>query len=89
MTGVQTCALPISLRSDGVAVDMWLQESRAVSLEDGVLVVGVRSAYAKDWAENRLYVKIRRAAEAVYGRSITPRFIISRNPVEKARHATR
>ena len=61
------------------AYDTWIGDSSGISLEDGVLVVGVRSAYAKDWLENRLYGLIQRTVTAVAGRVTSVRFVVRRN----------
>ncbi len=58
--------------------DTWVKNSQGVSYEDGALVVGVHSAYAKDWLENRLYAVIQRTATAIAGRTVTVRFTIRR-----------
>jgi len=59
--------------------DTWLRNTWAVSYEDGVLVVGVQSAYAKDWLENRLYALIQRVVSKTAGRTVSVRFVVRRN----------
>ena len=59
--------------------DTWLRNSWASSCEDGVLVVGVHSAYAKDWLENRLYALIQQTVTETAGRTTSVRFIVGRN----------
>ena len=34
--------------------DTWVKDSRPLSCENGVLTIGVRNAYARDWLESRL-----------------------------------
>ena len=34
--------------------DTWVRDTRPLSFENGILTVGVRNAYARDWLENRL-----------------------------------
>ena len=34
--------------------DTWVRDTRPLSYENGILTVGVRNAYARDWLENRL-----------------------------------
>jgi len=45
--------------------DTWLSSSVGISYEDGVLVVGVQTAYVKDWLENRLYGAIQKAVSDI------------------------
>ncbi len=59
--------------------DTWLRNTWAVSYEDGVLVIGVQSAYAKDWLENRLYALIQRVVSKTAGRTVSARFVVRRN----------
>lgn len=59
--------------------DTWMSATTGISYEDGVLVVGVQSAYAKDWLENRMYSVIQRAVSEIAGRTSVIRFIVSRN----------
>ncbi|MBC8264752.1 MAG: chromosomal replication initiator protein DnaA, partial [Anaerolineales bacterium] len=40
--------------------DTWLKNTRAISYEDGTLIIGVHNAYAKDWLENRLVGIVKR-----------------------------
>ena len=61
--------------------DTWIKNTRGISLEDGVLVVSVHSAYAKDWLENRLYVHIQRTVSNIAHRTTAIRFIVQRNGV--------
>ena len=61
--------------------ETWLSDSQAISYEDGTLIVGVRSAYAKDWLANRLYGDIHRIVSDVADRTCSVRFIVKRNGV--------
>jgi hypothetical protein len=40
--------------------DTWVRDTKAISLEDGVLTVGVRNAYARDWLASRLESTVNR-----------------------------
>ncbi len=54
----------------------WLQGTRALSWADGEFVIGVRSDFAKDWLENRLYDLIARVLSGVTGRPTRVRFAV-------------
>jgi chromosomal replication initiator protein len=56
--------------------DTWLKNTRAISYEDGTLIVGVHSAYAKDWLENRLMSIIKRTLAGIVDRTVEARFIL-------------
>lgn len=59
--------------------DTWVKNAVGLSSEDGVLVVGVQSAYAKDWLENRLYATIQRTVSDIAGCTVAVRFVVKRN----------
>ena len=40
--------------------DTWVRDTRVVSYEEGVVTIGVRNAYARDWLDNRLASTVRR-----------------------------
>ena len=54
----------------------WLQGTRALSWVENEFVVGVRSDFAKDWLENRLYDLIVRTLSAVLKRNMCVRFVV-------------
>jgi chromosomal replication initiator protein len=56
--------------------DTWLKNTRAISYEDGTLIIGVHNAYAKDWLENRLMSIIKRTLVGIVGRTVEARFIL-------------
>ena len=63
--------------------DTWVKNTRALSYEDGVLVVGVHSAYAKDWLENRLYATVQKAASEIASRTVSIRFIVHNGALQR------
>ena len=69
----------VQLQLSKPTFDTWLKNTRGISYEDGVLVVSVHSAYAKDWLENRLYGKLQRSASEVAQCTLTLRFVVGRN----------
>ncbi|MBC7255402.1 MAG: hypothetical protein H5T66_04790 [Chloroflexi bacterium] len=77
----QTALGRLQLQLDRPTFDTWVKGTRAITLEDGVLVVSVHSAYAKDWLENRLYGIIQRILSEIARQTITVRFVVQRNPM--------
>lgn len=71
--------------------DTWLKSSQGLSLTDDTLVVGVPSAYAKDWIEQRLEPTVRSTVAEIHGRSLDCRFIVAEagaEPASRNGHAT-
>ncbi len=56
--------------------DTWLKNTEVISFEDGSFIVGVHSAYAVDWLQNRLLPTIKRTLQRLMGRSVEIRFIV-------------
>ena len=56
--------------------DTWLKNTRAISYEDGTLIIGVHNAYAKDWLENRLMSIIKRTLAGIVDRTVEARFVL-------------
>lgn len=57
--------------------DTWLKNTKAVSYEDGTLIIGVHNAYAKDWLENRLMSIIKRTLVGIVGRAVEAKFVLN------------
>ncbi|MFO7538645.1 MAG: chromosomal replication initiator protein DnaA [Chloroflexota bacterium] len=56
--------------------DTWLKDTRVLSYEDDLFVIGVRNDYAKDWLENRLKDTILRALASILGHEGQIRFVV-------------
>jgi chromosomal replication initiator protein len=57
--------------------DTWVRDTQVLSYEDGMLVVGVDNAYARDWLESRLASTVNRLLVGVMNRSVDVRFVVS------------
>ncbi len=75
----RTAQEQLQLQLSKPSFDTWISRSKGISQEDGVLVVGVHSAYAKDWIENRLYGAIQKTLSEIAHRTISVRFVVQRS----------
>lgn len=66
----------LQLQMTQATFDTWLRDSRMVKYEDGVLVIGVKSGYAKDWLEARLLPTIKRTLARLTGQTVEIKFIV-------------
>src|SRR5512139_3692400 len=57
--------------------DTWVRDTRPVSYEHGILTVGVRNAYARDWLESRLASTISRLLIGILNSNVAVDFIVS------------
>ncbi|MCX5971081.1 MAG: chromosomal replication initiator protein DnaA [Coprothermobacterota bacterium] len=63
--------------------DTWLKNTKPLSLEDNVLLLGVPSDFARDWLQTRLYASIQRALHSVRSEEIEVEFrVVSMEPAE-------
>ncbi len=65
--------------------ETWLRDTRAVRLQDGVLVVEVPNSFKCDWLNERLAFVVSRAASAVLSEEVSVCFVPSRVGSEGAR----
>lgn len=66
----------LQLQMTKATFDTWFKTSRVVAYEDGTFVIGVSSAYAKDWLENRLSGTIKRTLNGIVGRSVEVKYVV-------------
>ena len=57
--------------------ETWLKDTKALTLDDDTLLVGVSSPFAVEWLERRLYQLIRRTVQRVTGRAIDVQFQVN------------
>src|SRR5512143_3587601 len=57
--------------------DTWVRDTRPVSYERGVLTIGVRNAYARDWLESRLASTVSRLLIGILNSNVAVDFIVS------------
>jgi len=73
--------------------DTWVRDTRPVSYQDGMLTIGVRNAYARDWLENRLASTVCRLLLGIMNSSVDVNFIVNGNEkdsdAEETTHASR
>ncbi len=83
----QTAQGQLQLQLAKTSYETWIEPSRGLSYEDGVLVVGVYSGYVKDWLENRLYGVIQKLLSEIAHRTVTVRFVVQGNGASEAHFA--
>lgn len=63
--------------------DTWVRDTRPVSYQNGLLTIGVRNAYARDWLENRLASTVNRLLGGVLNGSVAVSFVVYGNEKEQ------
>ncbi|MEW6403463.1 MAG: DnaA N-terminal domain-containing protein, partial [Chloroflexota bacterium] len=55
--------------------DTWMRDTNALSLEDNLLTISARNAYARDWLDSRLTNRIQRILVELLNQTIAVRFV--------------
>ncbi len=66
----------LQLQMTKATFDTWVRPTYAVGYDNGAMVVGVHSPYAKEWLENRLSTTIQRTLTGIIGRSAEVRYVV-------------
>ncbi|MBI1879679.1 MAG: chromosomal replication initiator protein DnaA [Chloroflexi bacterium] len=72
----------LQLQMTRATFDTWIKDTRIVSQDSDRLIIGTKSAFAKDWLENRLITTISRAVAHVLGRAVNIQFTVDHLPAE-------
>jgi chromosomal replication initiator protein len=59
--------------------DTWVRDSQVLTYEDGLLVIAVDNAYARDWLESRLASTVNRILVGVMNRAVDVKFVVNSN----------
>ncbi len=59
--------------------DTWARDTNFISFEEGIFVVGVQNAYARDWLESRLTSTVVRILTGIMNRSLEVNFVVQQN----------
>ena len=56
--------------------DTWVRDTRVVSYDNGLMIISVHNAYARDWLENRLLSTVSRLLAGMMDRGVEVRFVV-------------
>ncbi len=62
--------------------DTWVRQTELMTYEDGVFVMGVPNAYARDWLDSRLSSTVTRLLTGIMNRTVGVRFVVWQNTGE-------
>ena len=69
----------LQLQMTRATFDTWVRPTHAITYQDGAMIVGVHSPYAKEWLENRLNTTIQRTVTGIIGKSVEMRYVVKDN----------
>lgn len=74
----------LALGMPSATYNTWVRDTWVIAYEDGEFIIGIPNAYARDWLENRLRYKIKRALASIMQRTVQVNFKVSPHPITDA-----
>jgi hypothetical protein len=72
----QAALRELQLQMTKATFDTWVKDTRAISHEGDIFVIGVPSALARDWLENRLLTTVERTLVGIIGHPVQVEFAV-------------
>ena len=57
--------------------DTWVRDTHPLSYDNGMITVGVRNAYARDWLESRLMATVSRMLIEILNSNVSVKFVVT------------
>lgn len=68
--------------------DTWVRDTRMIRCDEGVITIGVRNAYARDWLDSRLSSTVTRILTGILDRNVEVRFVVASGSEEETETAS-
>lgn len=75
----QTVLAQLQMDMPRASYDTWVRDTRPVGYENGMLTVGVRNAYARDWLDSRLAATVNKLLIDTLNSKVSVNFIVSQS----------
>ena len=75
----QTVLAQLQMDMPRASFDTWVRDTRPVAYENGMLTVGVRNAYARDWLDSRLATTVNKLLIDTLNSKVSVKFIVSQS----------
>ncbi|MBI2334027.1 MAG: chromosomal replication initiator protein DnaA [Chloroflexi bacterium] len=75
----QTVLAQLQMDMPRASFDTWVRDTRPVGYENGMLTVGVRNAYARDWLDSRLATTVNKLLIDILNSKVSVKFIVSQS----------
>ena len=72
----QAALRELQLQMTKATFDTWVKNTRAISHEEGIFVIGVPNDLARDWLENRLLTTVERTLVGIIGHPVEVKFAV-------------
>jgi len=72
----QSVLAQLQMEMPRASYDTWVRDTRPTSYENGIITVGVRNAYARDWLESRLATTVSRLLIGILNSNVAVEFVV-------------
>jgi len=72
----QSVLAQLQMEMPRASYDTWVRDTRPMAYENGIITVGVRNAYARDWLESRLATTVSRLLIGILNSNVTVEFVV-------------
>jgi chromosomal replication initiator protein len=73
----QSVLAQLQMEMPRASYDTWVRDTRPTAYENGMITVGVRNAYARDWLESRLATTVSRLLIGILNSNVAVEFVVS------------
>lgn len=81
----QSVLSQLQMEMPRASFDTWVRDTRPMAYENGIITVGVRNAYARDWLESRLASTVSRLLIGILNSNVAVQFTVTQADDNDAR----
>ncbi|MBI3150568.1 MAG: chromosomal replication initiator protein DnaA [Chloroflexi bacterium] len=75
----QSVLAQLQMEMPRASFDTWVRDTRPLAYENGMITVGVRNAYARDWLESRLATNVSKLLIEILNSNVAVKFVVSQS----------
>ncbi len=73
----QSVLAQLQMEMPRASFDTWVRDTRPLAYDNGLITVGVRNAYARDWLESRLATNVGKLLIDILNSNVAVKFVVS------------
>ena len=73
----QSVLAQLQMEMPRASYDTWVRDTRPIAYDNGIITIGVRNAYARDWLEGRLASTVSRLLIGILNSNVSVDFVVS------------
>ncbi len=75
----QSVLTQLQMEMPRASFDTWVRDTRPLAYDNGMITVGVRNAYARDWLESRLATNVSKLLIDILNSNVSVKFVVSQS----------